>query len=133
MINEKQLKQDIFNAIDSEAEFLKNYADDIRKHPELGFEEFRTSDRMAEYMSHLGLPVKRNLAITGVQGDLNMSETGPHLAVMGELDAIICREAPYADPITGAAHQCGHHVQQTVLLAIAAGLIKSNAYKYLVF
>ena len=76
MINEKQLKQDIFNAIDSEAEFLKNYADDIRKHPELGFEEFRTSDRMAEYMSHLGLPVKRNLAITGVQGDLNMSETG---------------------------------------------------------
>ena len=131
MINEKQLKQDIFNAIDSEAESLKNYADDIRKHPELGFEEFRTSDRMAEYMSHLGLPVKRNLAITGVQGDLNMSETGPHLAVMGELDAIICREAPYADPITGAAHQCGHHVQQTVLLAIAAGLIKSNAYKYL--
>lgn len=41
MINEKQLKQDIFNAIDSEAESLKNYADDIRKHPELGFEEFR--------------------------------------------------------------------------------------------
>lgn len=131
MVNAPQLKQAIFDAIDSEMESLKKYANDIQKHPELGFEEFRTSDRMAEYMSNLGLPVKRGLAVTGIQGILDMSETGPHIAVMGELDAIICREAPYADPMTGAAHQCGHHVQQTVLLAVAAGLLKSKAYQFL--
>lgn len=130
-MNRKELKQQIDEAIDMEAASLMAYADDIRRHPELGFEEFRTSDKIAGYMEDLGLKVTRNLAVTGVKGELEISGGGPHIAVMGELDAIICNGAPYADPQTGAAHQCGHHVQQAVLLAVAAGLMKSGAYKAL--
>lgn len=130
-MNREELKKQINDAIDREAASLMAYADDIRRHPELGFEEFRTSDKIAAYMDLLGLEVTRNLAVTGVKGELAITDKGPHIAVMGELDAIICNGAPFADPVTGAAHQCGHHVQQTVLLAIAAGLIKSGAYKEL--
>lgn len=131
MEEKDRLKQQIYEAIDREAESLMDYAEDIRQHPELGFEEFRTSGKIADYLERLGLQVRRGLAITGVEGKLEMSERGPHIAVMGELDAIICNDAPYADPKTGAAHQCGHHVQQTVLLAVAAGLIKSGVWKNL--
>ena len=38
--------------------------------------------------------------------------------LLGELDAIICRDHPHADPKTGAAHCCGHHVQLANMLAV---------------
>lgn len=130
-LNNIELKKRVEQAIDCEITHLKEYLKDIQMHPELGFEEYRTSNKIAEYMKKLGLEVERGLAITGVKGKLNQEVNGPHIAVLGELDAIICNGAPYADDITGAAHQCGHHVQQTVLLAVAAGLINSGVYKKL--
>ncbi len=41
---------------------------------------------------------------------------------MGELDAVICREHPDADPETGAVHACGHNIQTAAMLGVAFGL-----------
>ena len=56
------------------------------------------------------------MAITAVKGVLKGGKPGPTIAILGELDAIGCPEHPKADPDTGAAHACGHHMQQSSML-----------------
>ena len=127
----RELKQALYAAIDSAAEKVEQYVHDIEQHPELGFDEHRTAEKMAQFFTELGLPPRTGLAVTGMAADLDSGREGPTIAFMGELDAIVCRQAPYADSETGAAHQCGHHVQQGVLLAAAAGFMGSGVLKQL--
>lgn len=53
------------------------------------------------------------------------------VALLGELDAIVCRDHPNADPVTGAAHCCGHNVQIGNLLAVAMAFKDADIMKYL--
>ena len=69
------------------------------------------------------------MAITAVKGVLKGGKPGPTIAILGELDAIGCPEHPKADPDTGAAHACGHHMQQSSMLAAAYGLAKTGVMK----
>jgi len=62
---------------------------------------------------------------------LKSGKPGPAVALLGELDAIILPEHPYADPETGAAHACGHHAQITALLGAAIGLTSFNLKEFL--
>jgi F0F1-type ATP synthase gamma subunit len=64
--------------------------------------------------------------LTGVEALLDTGRQGPKVAVLGELDSVVCFDAPDANPETGAAHQCGHHVQLGVMLATAVGLVSSG-------
>ena len=41
------------------------------------------------------------------------------IAVMGELDAVVSPQHSYADPVTGAAHACGHNAQIAAMLGVA--------------
>lgn len=50
---------------------------------------------------------------------------------MGELDAVLSPEHPFADVTTGAAHSCGHNAQVAVMLGTAMGLTITNDNKYL--
>ena len=120
------LKQALYEAVDRAAADVERYVHDIERHPELGFAEHRTAGKMADFFRSLGLEPRTGLAVTGVEAVLDSGKAGPGVAFMGELDAIVCRQAPCADPQTGAAHQCGHHVQQGVLLAAAAGFTGSG-------
>lgn len=130
-MNNENLKQLLFETIDCYAEDIKSYVSDIEQHPELGFDEHRTAKKMAQFFQSLGFHPRTGIAVTGMEAVLDSGKDGPVVAFMGELDAIICRQAPYADPETGAAHQCGHHVQQGVLLAAAAGFKKSGVLEEL--
>lgn len=124
-------KQALFAAIDRNAAALEDYLADIQRHPELGFQEVRTAERMASFLTALGLRPRTGLAVTGVEAVLDTGRPGPTIAMLGELDAILCRQAPDANPETGAAHQCGHHVQQAVLLAVAAAFTQSGVLDHL--
>jgi amidohydrolase len=95
-------------------------------HPELGFRETRTSALVRDAFAALELPVREGLALTGVEATLAGGAPGPAVVVMGELDAVICPGAASADPATGAAHQCGHHVQVGAMLGAATGLVHSG-------
>ncbi len=130
-MNTRALKERLYEAIDRSAEAVERYVRDIQKHPELGFAEYRTAEKMAQFFREIGLEPQTGLAVTGMAADLDSGKSGPTIAFMGELDAIVCRQAPYADPETGAAHQCGHHVQQGVLLAAAAGFTSSGVLQEL--
>ncbi|NPV53226.1 MAG: amidohydrolase [Firmicutes bacterium] len=103
------------------------FAEDIFAHPELGFKEERTAERLAQSLERLGLLVRRGLAVTGVKGYLRGTRSPEYdgettVAILGELDAVRSPLHPKADPTTKAAHTCGHHAQLAALFGAAMAL-----------
>ncbi|WMJ79292.1 amidohydrolase [Clostridium sp. MB40-C1] len=125
MTNE-ELKKLVCKTIDDNAEKLITLAKKIDSSPELGFKENKTSEIIANFFEELNLPYKKNLAITGVKAKLKDSSEGPNVAILGELDAVLCPTSSKADPLTGAAHACGHNLQLTAMMGAALGLKLSN-------
>lgn len=111
----------IMECVDRCRRDLIGFAEDIYRHPEAGFCEFRTASKVKDFLEGLGLKTKSELGRTGVRAVLPVSN-GPHLTVIGELDGILCPSHPMADKETGVAHACGHHVQLAVMLGAAAAL-----------
>lgn len=120
-MNRDDLKKALCRSIDNWGERAINLALDIESHPELGFKEFRTSEKVGDFFKTIGLPFQGGLAGTGIKARLKENASGPNLAVLGELDGIICSDSPKADAKTGATHTCGHHLQIGTLMAVAAG------------
>lgn len=116
-----QIEKRIIETIDKNRETILSFARDIQNHPELGFEEERTAERVEKLFGRLGLEVKTGLARTGVRGDLP-EKKGPNVTILGELDGILCRSHFLADPKTGAAHACGHHAQLAAMAGAAMAL-----------
>lgn len=125
------LKQKICATIDDYADKIKNIADSIESEPELGFKEVKTSAKVVEFMRYLGLEPKTGLAINGVKARAHGIKKGPTVAVLGELDAVGCPESEKADPLTGAAHTCGHNLQIATMLGAACGIMKSGVLQEL--
>ncbi|MGH2350058.1 MAG: amidohydrolase [Chloroflexota bacterium] len=125
------LKAAVGAAIDRRADELIRIADDIYRHPELGFKEHRTAGIVSAFFERLGLPHRDGLAITGVKARLRGGQPGPAVAVLGELDSLAVREHPQADPATGAAHACGHNAQIAMMLGVAAGLVDADVALHL--
>ena len=121
-----ELKKSVCAAIDAAAADIKALAADIEREPELGFKEVKTAAKVENYMRKLGLDPRTGLAITGVKARVKGGAEGPTVAVLGELDAIGTPDSPKADPLTGAAHTCGHFLQTACMLAAATGIIKSG-------
>lgn len=121
-------REGIVHAIDAAESALKAFADSVAAEPELGYREVKTSEKAERYLESLGLEVERGLALTGLRAVAHGGAgPGPTIAILAELDAVSCPEAPTADPVTGAAHQCGHNLQMAAMLGAATGLVKSGA------
>ena len=113
----------IVKTIDERREEILEFAKDIYTHAELGYKEFRTSEKFIEKMQGLGLPIKKDLAITGVKAFINEDKKeNLSLALLGELDALRIPTHKYANPETQGAHCCGHHAQLTGIVGAAIAL-----------
>lgn len=130
-MNKDELKQQVCAVIDAYADKIKDVADSIADEPELGFKEVKTAAKVAAFMRELGLEPQMGLAINGVKARAKGAKEGPTAAVLGELDAITCPDSCKADPLTGAAHACGHNLQIASMLGAACGIMKSDALKHL--
>lgn len=126
-MTKEELKQKVCGQIDQEADSISGFGEEIMDHPELGYKETRTAQRVAEVFEELKLPVCDGLAITGVKAVLEGKQTGPTVALMGELDALVVPDHPRADQATGAAHACGHNAQIAGMLGAARGLVAASA------
>ena len=118
-----ELKKRIINTIDNNRQRTLEIADYLLKNPELGYCEYKTSAFVKIELEKLGLTVQSNLAITGLRADITSGKPGPRIAIMGELDALPVPSHPFADPVTGAAHACGHYAQLVMMLAAAQALV----------
>jgi amidohydrolase len=127
----EQLKQSICAAIDRNSERIIALGERIRRHPELGFKEFKTARLAEETLSELGLKPRGGLAVTGVRAEAAGAKDGPTFALLGELDGLVVAGHPVADPETGAAHACGHNAQMAGLLGAAMGLLEARAFEQL--
>jgi amidohydrolase len=132
MAERANLKSSFSSAINSRSDELERIARDILDHPESGYREVRTSKIVADWFSANGLEVQTGIAKTGVIGTYDTGKSGPHIAVMAELDSLIVPGHAHADPETNAAHACGHHAQIGSMLTAAAGLVETSVNRGLV-
>ena len=126
MRSKEELKAAVCSAIDRQSEWIIGLGEAIMDQPELGFKEEQTARRVCESFADLGLQYERELALTGVKARLKGRQSGPTVALMGELDALIVPDHPRADPATGAAHACGHNAQVAGMVGAACGLVAAG-------
>jgi amidohydrolase len=127
-----ELKQRVFAAIDRRGSEIVALGDRIRKHPELGFKEVKTARLFEETLGGLGLKPRAGLAMTGVRADaVGRAGDGPTFALLGELDALVVAGHPEGDPVTGAAHACGHNAQVAAVMGAAMGLLDAQALEHM--
>jgi amidohydrolase len=106
---------------------------DLHEHPELAFEEVRTSSIVAQRLQAMGLEVQTGIAKTGVVGLLRggASKTGAKtIAIRADMDALPVHELneiEYRSTIDGKMHACGHDGHTSILLAVADILHKRRS------
>jgi len=97
--------------------------EDLHRHPELGYQERRTSVVVADFLRDIGLDrVEVGLAETGVVGLLNGGKPGKTVALRADMDALPIREetgVPYSSVNEGVMHACGHDGHTAILMATA--------------
>ncbi len=120
---------------------LREIRHDIHAHPELGFEEERTSEIVAGRLAAWGIEVHRGLAKTGVVGVVRGRDGsgGRAVGLRADMDCLPIREAgnlPYRSRHDGRMHACGHDGHTTMLLGAARYLAATRAFEgtaYLIF
>ena len=131
-MTKEELKKKVCDAIANRKADIKSIAEAIWSEPELGYKEHKTAKKVEDAFEKLGVPFKNKLALTGVKGRLKGGKGSKYsVAVIGELDAIICADHPAADETSGAAHCCGHNAQIANMMAVTMGLIDSGAMQFL--
>ncbi len=105
---------------------------DIHAHPELGFEEERTSELVAKKLEEFGLEVYRGIGRTGVVGALRVGNSPRSVGLRADMDALPIREAtglPYASRHDGRMHACGHDGHTAMLLGAARYLAETRDFE----
>ncbi len=104
---------------------------DIHAHPELGFEEQRTSALVAEKLAAFGCTVHRGIGRTGVVGQLQVGNGPRSIGLRADMDALPIFEAtnvPYRSRHEGRMHACGHDGHTTMLLGAARYLAETRGF-----
>ena len=106
---------------------------DIHAHPELGFQETRTSDLVANALLALGYEVHRGIGKTGLVGVLQgrRNASGRCIGLRADMDALPILEQgkhAYASTNAGVMHACGHDGHTTVLLGAARYLAETRNF-----
>jgi hippurate hydrolase len=101
---------------------LQKIRRDIHAHPELSYEEQRTSDVVAQKLTEWGIPVVRGLGVTGVVGIIKNGSSPRAIGLRADMDALPMPELntfPHASRHEGKMHACGHDGHTTMLLGAA--------------
>lgn len=104
---------------------------DFHAHPELGFEEVRTSAIVAEKLEEAGIKVHRGLGKTGLVGTLKIGDGTRRIALRADMDALAMPELadrPYKSQTPNTMHACGHDGHTVMLLAAARHLARTKNF-----
>ncbi len=123
-------------AFQSELQLIRR---DLHAHPELCYEEQRTSDVVAARLADWGIPVVRGLGITGVVGILKKGNSSRAIGLRADMDALPMHEVnsfAHASVHPGKMHACGHDGHTAMLLGAAHHLVTQGNFDgtvYLIF
>ncbi len=104
---------------------------DLHAHPELGFEEARTSELVAAKLAEFGLEVHRGVGRTGVVGVLRSGSSPRSLGLRADMDALPIQEAngfAHRSRHDGRMHACGHDGHTAMLLGAAKYLAATRDF-----
>ena len=106
---------------------------DLHAHPEIGFEEVRTSNIVAEKLAAWGIEVHRGIGKTGLVGILHgTGGPGRRIGLRADMDALPIQEItnlPWRSTVAGKMHACGHDGHTTMLLGAARYLSENRGFK----
>jgi amidohydrolase len=111
--------------------FLQELRRDLHAHPELGFEEERTSEIVARILEDAGIQVHRGLGTTGIVGTLQVGDGTRVIGLRADMDALAMPEMadrPYKSKIAGKMHACGHDGHTVLLLGAARYLARTRNF-----
>ncbi|MDL2406751.1 M20 aminoacylase family protein [Rhizobium calliandrae] len=111
--------------------FLTSLRHNLHAHPELGFEEERTSGIVATLLAEAGITVHRGLGKTGVVGTLQVGNGTRRIGLRADMDALAMPEKgnrPHKSTIPGKMHACGHDGHTTMLLGAARYLAATRGF-----
>ena len=130
-MNKDQLKMQAIEAIEFKKDELINIGKALYAMPETGFKEHKTALYIKKILTDIGLNVQDKLALTGLKSVVKGKSSEFNVGIMGELDSLAMPLHPQADPVTGAAHACGHHAQITNIIGAVFGLVCTDIMKEL--
>ena len=113
------------HSIQKEAVTLRR---ELHKRAELSFDEHKTASYIADYLEKLGLPVRKNVAGTGVVAFLDAGYKHS-LLLRADMDALPVTESndtEYRSETEGVMHACGHDAHMAILLAAAKCMLKNK-------
>jgi amidohydrolase len=124
------LKQKAATKADAISSKVIAWRRDFHEHPELGNQEFRTSEIIAKYLTSLGIEIKTGVAKTGVVGILKGGKPGPVVALRADMDGLpVVERLPlaFASKVktqfngqeVGTMHACGHDSHMAILMGVA--------------
>ncbi len=119
------------NRIAALAPEIGEWRRDIHAHPEMGFEETRTSAIVAEKLRSFGVEVHTGIATTGVVGVLRNGNSGRVIGLRADMDCLPMTEetgAPHASTTPGKMHACGHDGHTAMLLGTAKYLAEARNF-----
>jgi hippurate hydrolase len=126
----KDSTKTVAELVDQEEGRLVKFFKHLHANPELGFEEVKTAELVAEEFKELGYEVHTGIGKTGVVG-IMMNGPGPVVMFRGDMDGLPVKEAPGLDYAikatatkdgggwTPVMHACGHDAHVTYLLGVA--------------
>ncbi len=108
---------------------------ELRRHfhqyPELSMQEYQTSDKIAELLTHWGIEVTRGIANTGLVGVLKKGNSHQCIGLRADMDALPITETTgksYASKNAGVMHACGHDGHMAMLLTAAKYLAHDGQF-----
>jgi amidohydrolase len=110
---------------------MMTWRHDFHRHPELGFEELRTAERVATLLDEFGLEVHRGVGGTGVVGVLRRGAGAASIGLRADMDALAITEKnsfAHRSRHDGKMHACGHDGHTAMLLGAAKHLAQSDGF-----
>ncbi len=129
----------VLDSLVTQAASISAVRRDIHAHPELSFEELRTSDLVAAKLTEWGIPIHRGLGKTGVVGILKNGSSPRAIGLRADMDALPMQEFnrfAHTSQHAGKMHACGHDGHVAMLLAAAQHLAQHKHFDgtvYLIF
>ena len=123
--------KEIRDLIEADLDDFIQLRHDIHEHPELAFNETRTSDKVAQLLQEWGYQVERGIGGTGLVAQLKLGDSPKSIGIRADMDALPIHEESgvgYSSTHEGKMHACGHDGHTTILLAAAKALATRKTF-----
>ncbi len=110
---------------------LTTWREDFHQHPEVGFDEHRTSGKVADLLASFGIEVHRGIGQTGVVGVLQRGNSTRSIGLRADMDALPVTETngfAHRSMHKGVMHACGHDGHTSMLLGAAKHLAQHGQF-----